>query len=281
MMNTMNFITILTGLFLFASGPAYATIEQKNKDDAELEQLVSNYALGFHTGRQDLVLSSVHRDLSKRGVDRNFRNLQVQTMAWLEGESLRQMAINYDADDQFDEKTQRRAVILDVSGDVAVVELLAGDWYDVFTAVKIDGRWVILDCVWGLLEEWESAEVDAGEAAEVKAVLSTFSDAVQTGDDLALDRVLNPISQFRTLSHQGSQTTVHTQSRDQIYTARHDARDPSAQSHEIKVLNASGVTAVGKITRGRVTYWVQLLRMNGRWSIVNVHWRSGSKGNKV
>jgi hypothetical protein len=245
-------------------------------DNAALERLVSDYALGFHTGNADLMLGTVHRDLSKRGVDRNFRGLGVQTMAWLEGESLRQMGLNYDRDDAFDETTQRRAVILDVSGDVAVVELLAGDWYDVFTAVKIDGHWTLLDCVWGILPEWEPADVDAGEAAVVNTVLSTFADAVQTGDDAALDRVLDPISQFRTLSYRDGRAVVHAQTRDQIYTADHGARDPGARGQEIQVLNASGFTAAGKIVRGRITYWVQLLRFNGRWAIVNVHWRSAA-----
>jgi hypothetical protein len=247
-------------------------------DNAALERLVSDYALGFHTGNADLMLGTVHRDLSKRGVDRNFRGLGVQTMAWLEGESLRQMGLNYDRDDAFDETTQRRAVILDVSGDVAVVELLAGDWYDVFTAVKIDGHWTLLDCVWGILPEWEPADVDAGEAAVVNTVLSTFADAVQTGDDAALDRVLDPISQFRTLSYRDGRAVVHAQTRDQIYTADHGARDPGARGQEIQVLNASGFTAAGKIVRGRITYWVQLLRFNGRWAIVNVHWRSAADG---
>jgi hypothetical protein len=247
-------------------------------DAAALERLVSNYALGFHTGNPDLVMGSTHRDLSKRGVDRDFAGLGVQTMAWLEGESLRQMGRAYDQADEFNETTQRRAVILDISGDVAVVELLAGDWYDVFTAVKIDGDWTILDCVWGLLPEWEPAHVDAGEAAEVRAVLSTFADAVQSGDDAALDRVLDPISQFRTLSRRSGHAVVHALSRQQVYAADHDARDPDARAQEIQVLNASGVTAAGKIVRGRITYWVQLLRFNGRWSIVNVHWRSTADG---
>lgn len=247
-------------------------------DAAALERLVSNYALGFHTGNADLMLGTVHRDLSKRGVDRDFAGLGVQTMAWLEGESLRQMGRAYNQAGEFDETTQRRAVILDISGDVAVVELLAGDWYDVFTAVKIDGNWTILDCVWGLLPEWEPVRVDAGEAAEVRAVLSTFADAVQSGDDAALDRVLDPISQFRTLSRRSGHAVVHAQTRQQIYTADHDARDPAAQDQEIQVLNASGVTASGKIVRGQITYWVQLLRFNGRWAIVNVHWRSAADG---
>ena len=257
---------------------AAAEADLPTSDTAALERLVSDYALGFHTGNADLMLGTVHRDLSKRGVDRNFRGLGVQSMAWLEGESLRQMGRVYNQAGEFDETTQRRAVILDISGDVAVVELLAGDWYDVFTAVKIDGEWTILDCVWGLLPEWEPAHVDAGEAAEVRAVLSTFADAVQSGDDAALARVLDPISQFRTLSRRAGHTVVHAQTRDQIYNADHDARDPGAQDQEIEVLNASGVTAVGKVVRGRITYWVQLLRFNGRWAVVNVHWRSTAEG---
>jgi hypothetical protein len=257
---------------------AAAEADLPTSDTAALERLVSDYALGFHTGNADLMLGTVHRDLSKRGVDRNFRGFGVQTMAWLEGESLRQMGRAYNQAGEFDETTQRRAVILDISGDVAVVELLAGDWYDVFTAVKIDGNWTILDCVWGLLPEWEPVRVDAGEAAEVRAVLSTFADAVQSGDDAALARVLDPISQFRTLSRGAGHTVVHAQTRDQIYNADHDARDPGAQDQEIEVLNASGVTAVGKIVRGRITYWVQLLRFNGRWAVVNVHWRSTADG---
>jgi hypothetical protein len=257
---------------------AAAEADLPTSDTAALERLVSDYALGFHTGNADLMLGTVHRDLSKRGVDRNFRGLGVQTMAWLEGESLRQMGRAYNQAGEFDETTQRRAVILDISGDVAVVELLAGDWYDVFTAVKIDGEWTILDCVWGLLPEWEPAHVDAGEAAEVRAVLSTFADAVQSGDDAALARVLDPISQLRTLSRRAGHTVVHAQTRDQIYNADHDARDPGAQDQEIEVLNASGVTAVGKVVRGRITYWVQLLRFNGRWAVVNVHWRSTAEG---
>lgn len=243
-------------------------------DVAALEQLVSDYALGFHIGDADLVMRSVHRDLSKRGVDRNFRGLGVQTVTWLEGESLRQMGLNYDRAGQFDETTQRRAIILDVSDDVAVVEVLAGNWYDAFTAVKIDGRWTLLDCVWGGLTEWEPADVDDGEAAVVNTILAAFSDAIQNGEDAELDRVLNPISQFRSLSYRDGRAVLHAQTRDQIYSADHAGRDPGALGLEVQVLNASGVTAVGKVIRGRITYWVQLLRTNESWSIVNVLWRA-------
>lgn len=276
---TFKPLAYLAAAALFLPFRADATeVGAPTSDTAALERLVSNYALGFHTGNADLMLGTVHRDLSKRGVDRDFAGLGVQTMAWLEGESLRQMGRVYNQAGEFDEATQRRAVILDISDDVAVVELLAGDWYDVFTAVKIDGDWTILDCVWGLLPEWEPARVDAGEAAEVRAVLSTFAAAVQSGDDAALDRVLDPISQFRTLSRRSGHTVVHAQTRHQIYTADHDARDPDAQDQEVQVLNASGVTAAGKIVHGRITYWVQLLRFNGRWAVVNVHWRSNADG---
>ena len=263
----------LAAVLLPSTAVGNPAFEPAGDDVAALERLISDYALGFHTGNAALVLGSVHRDLSKRGVDRNYRGLGVQTITWLEGESLRQMGINYDRAGQFDETTQRRAIILDLSGDVAVVELLAGDWYDVFTAVKVDGRWTLLDCIYGGLSEWEPAEVDAGEAAAVNAILATFAEAIQTGDDRGLDRVLNPISQFRTLSYRDGRAVLHAQTRDQIYAADHAGRDPEARDLEVQVLNASGVTAVGKIKRGRITYWVQLLRTNGSWSIVNVHWR--------
>ena len=206
-----KFVTCSALAMLVLPSQAFSrpSIDPESDDVAALERLVSDYALGFHTGNSDLVMRSVHRDLSKRGVDRNFGGLGVQTVAWLEGQSLLQMSINYDQGGVFDEATPRRAVILDVSGDVAVVELLAGDWYDVFTAVKVDGHWTLLDCVWGLLEEWEPADTDTGEAAVVETILSAFAEAIQTGDDAELDRVLNPISQFRTLSYGEGRAVVH------------------------------------------------------------------------
>ncbi|MGE0046875.1 MAG: nuclear transport factor 2 family protein [Hyphomonadaceae bacterium] len=236
----------------------------QDADVTALQNLGSDYALGFHIGDAARMLATTHRDLSKRGV-RRIGAEGPEALTWLEGDMLRYAGAHYDDTDQFDESTQRIVNVFEVSGDVAVLELIAGDWFDAFTAIRTAEGWRLLDCVWGVLDEYEAPDVDAGEAAEAAGVMAAFAQAAAAGHDAALDRVMHAQAQMRGLDR----GALRALTRDQIYAGL-GARTGAPEPH---VFNATRRTALGRVRHGGATYWLQLLRIDGAWRVVNVHWR--------
>lgn len=240
-------------------------------DDREaLERLARRYARAFYVSDPDMLLSTVHVELSKKGPGGSFWGRPVEYLEWLEGERLQYAGLYYDAQDQFDETTPARVVVHAIVGDVAALELIAANWYDAFTAVRIDGDWLILDCVWGQVPEYEEPEVDAGESAAVDAVTRTFLRGMAEADRDLLDPVTHPNVRIRTVSPETGMIDPVT--RERLYDGRHAAR-PEAGSPTVIVHNATRRTGLVGARVGGRSYVLQLVRLNGEWKVVNVHWR--------
>ncbi len=246
----------------FLSLLASANANERQSDVEALQRLGSEYALGFHLGDSERMIATTHRDLSKRGVARVGPD-GVEVLTWLEGDMLRFMGGNYDLEDQFDESTQRNVNVFSVSGDVAALELIAGDWYDEFTAIRTPDGWRILDCVWGVLNEYEPAAQDAGEAARLAALMREFVEASGVGDDAKLSRLLHPQSQIRQVGASGE---LSAYTRDQVFRGLGSIGGPLS----VEVFNVTSRTAVGRVEHAGSSYWLQALSVGGEWRIVNV-----------
>lgn len=262
----MNTIGLLTLALALVSCPI--AVAQSN-DERALESLGSEYALGFHLGEAERMLATVHRDLSKRGV-RRVGSGGPEALTWLEGDLLRHMGDNYDYEDQFDESTQRIVRVYQISGDVAALELVAGDWYDAFTAIRTGEGWRILDCVWGVLSEYEQPERDAGEGAAIAALFETFTRAVAVGDTVALDRTMHAQAQVRGLADDGA---LEARTRAQAYAGL-GAQEGAPRA---TMFNVTMRTAMGRVQHGDRAWWLQALRVGEEWKVVNAHWQDGAE----
>lgn len=238
----------------------------QSNDERALQNLGSEYALGFHLGEAERMLATVHRDLSKRGV-RRIGQEGPEALTWLEGDLLRYMGDNYDDQGQFDENTQRIVRVYQIAGDVAAFELIAGDWYDAFTAIRTGEGWRILDCVWGVLSEYEEPAQDAGESAAASALFETFARAVADGDAVALDRAMHGQAQVRGLA----EGRLEARTRAQVYTGL----GSQAGAPRATVFNVTTRTAMGRVQHGDRAWWVQALRVGEEWKVVNAHWQDG------
>lgn len=256
----------MTLLLAFAA-LAFAPAQAQTGDVADIEAVAGEYALGFHLSEPERLLATVHRDLSKRGVN-SVGEPRTEVLAWLEGDFLRYMGANYGRGGRFDETTQRIVTVFEVSGDVAVLELVAGDWYDGFIAIRTAQGWRLLDCVWGSLGEYEPPEQDAGEAAEVRRLFAAFARAAAVGDAVVLDRTMHAQAQMRMLES----GVLHALTREQIYRG---VQADATGEPEALVYNATRRTAIGRVQLATSTYWLQAVRLNGEWHVVNVHWRRG------
>ncbi|MGE3839743.1 MAG: nuclear transport factor 2 family protein [Hyphomonadaceae bacterium] len=253
-------VVVATALgVMFGTGDARA----QTPDERALQRLASDYALGFHIGDADLMMATTHRDLSKRGV-RRVGAEGPEALTWLEGDLLRFMGAHYDSEDRFDEATQRIVNVFAISGDVAALELVAGDWYDAFLAVRTAEGWRLLDCVWGVLSEYEAPGADTGEAALVEGVMRAFVSAAEGGDESALSELLHAQAQVRSFGPDG---VLRAMTRDQVYRGFGGA----GPAPEGEVFNATQRTASGRVYAGARVYWLQALRIGEDWRIVNVH----------
>ncbi|MEZ6023768.1 MAG: nuclear transport factor 2 family protein, partial [Hyphomonadaceae bacterium] len=176
--------------------------------------------------------------------------------------------------DQFDASTPSEVRVYAISENIAAIELIAADWYDAFTAVRTADGWRLLDCVWGAIPEYQTPEQDAGEAAVVMAVAETFARGVASADRALLDDAIHPNLTMRSYEQHDGVGRIVPITRESLYLGAHGAANlasPTTPVHTT-VHNATARTALVQIEHGRATYFVQMLRINGDWRVINVTW---------
>ncbi len=249
-----------------------------NPDSVAVVEVVKRYARGFYVNSGDSVLATTHTELSKKGAGTPFWGQPVEYLEWLEGDRLRLAGRYYDSQNRFDANTPSTVPVHLVTPRIAVVELLAAGWYDAMTLVKSDGRWQILDIVWSDLPEYESPDRDAGERTAVQGLFTRFATAVQTGDRATLDSVMHPNLRLREFARERDTEVVRPVTREQLYRRTHGARRDAVASvaPRVTVYNATRRAAFARVDHGPLSYYMQALRLNGQWTVVNATWEEGA-----
>ncbi len=245
-----------------------------NPDSIAIVDVVQRYARGFYVGSGDSVLATTHTELSKKGAASPFWGQQVEYLEWLEGDRLRLAGRYFDSQNRFDANTPSSVPVHFINSRIAVVELVAAGWYDAMTLVKSDGRWQILDIVWSDLAEYELPMRDAGERAEVQTLFMRFAREIQRGDRAALDSIIHPNLRLREFAREQGAEVVRPVTREQLYRRTHGAHRAAlaGATPSVTVYNATRRAAFARVDHGAITYYVQALRLNGRWAVINATW---------
>ena len=128
---------------------------QQDTDGAALTRMALDYIEGYYDGDPARMERSLHPDLAKRIVIAN---------ADASGDRLREMsalalvqATRHDPTPENDRRTD--VTILDRFENAASLRVDAKDWIDYMHAAKWNGRWVIVNVLWELRPEAQTARV--------------------------------------------------------------------------------------------------------------------------
>lgn len=126
-------------------------IPEGNSDDEQLiKQACKTFVEGFYYGRPENVRATIHPQLAKYSI-RGGRD-GTPLLEPITYEALINHSKTWNATNWMDADTGRCDVeIFDHTHDSAVVKLTGEVWWDYLHMAKIDGKWVIAQCLWDSL----------------------------------------------------------------------------------------------------------------------------------
>lgn len=266
---------ILCGATPLVPAPAWATSPSSVHDEkGALElarQLGTSFAESFYTLNPEQAVADIHPALSKLGVIPNYAGSGKSALQRLTPGTLDAVALALNADGHIDPSTATTGIeLLDHDDDVIVFKLVAAtDWFDYFLAIEIDGRWQLLNCVYGNHSARESSEPELDHIA-VEEVARELALAISQNDSAMLDRVLHPDFERRSKRQFSDTEYVSPEFRDSMEAIL--AGEPIEGPLEIQVLGVTEVTAAVKLTNEVHSEWVFLLKLDGEWVPVNSYW---------
>lgn len=140
MFKSFKTITILMVLCIqiASANSAFATESQKKVESRQIKETCMDYVEGFYQSDEDRIKRSVHPDLVKRFItDGNKIH-----------ESSRENLIR-EAVSQKWKMTKIVVDVYDVSGEIALAKVTS-DYDDYVQLAKIDGRWQVINVLWGM-----------------------------------------------------------------------------------------------------------------------------------
>lgn len=232
-----------------------------------IEDTAMEFALGFWNQNPKQVLAPLHPDLSKKGVKRNWRKSGKEIMATLPPGRLAILSTIYNSEGRLDEIPKPQVYIHEVSKDFASLELVNEVWYDFFHAVKLNGEWQLLNCVYGNGQEYPLAKSEA----DTKAIYLVIDDFIA---GLAGDR-----QKLSNSTHVNFERRKFGKSKSKKVYIKPLAREKmildagkfgfDAKKVTIKLFNHTNRTASARLDFVQWQEHVQLLKINEQWFIVN------------
>lgn len=128
-------------IFLFISS-ATASQAQKTSDREAVRGAVGDYIEGYYTGDASRVERSLHPHYLKQmiitGGDEQLRIIDKTGL-----ELVQEVRMHGPSELPASERKEQISV-LDIAGDLASVKLVAANWTDYMTLLKVNGQWKIL-----------------------------------------------------------------------------------------------------------------------------------------
>lgn len=155
--------------------------------------------------------------------------------------------------------------ILDSTQSVGLVKLVVGeDWYDFYLAARVEGRWRIVNGVFGPASALAQpvSETDRDDAV---AAARIYVERLNAGDGAGATAHLD-ISR-RTLSRGAERLLVQTRDSFNRLTPRRRLGESDA-----RLLAIAPTTAAVRVDLQTHTEWVFLLKLDGYWRPVNSFW---------
>lgn len=237
-------------------------------DKEEVEALVMNFALGFWNQSTEEVLSGLHPDLSKKGTSRNWRRSGKEVMQTLPPDRLEILSTVYNSKGLLTNTPKPHVVVHEITDTFASVELVNNVWFDFFQAVKVNGTWKLVNCVYGSGKEYPKPKAKEDELA-INNLLKAYIDGL-AGDADKLNKALHVNLERRELQlHKKSgKHYINPLAREQlILDSGHMGVD--AEKVEVTVHNYTNQVAAARLNYQGKQEQLQLLKISGVWYIVN------------
>lgn len=249
---------------LRAGGP-----EVSGPDAAAVKQVLFDYASSYFEGDAGKMEKTLHPSILNRGV---VYSRTSGSTALITATAEAMLAGARDGRIRMDEDKRNVAVeVLDIQGPMASARVSSALWYDYVTLMNDDGHWVIVNSLWCPPSATDGIDFAAEETAIWETVGRMF-DAFAKGEAERAAAGLHADCALRALrpSSNGAYT-LENHSADTYLTAARSGSVPviSQNPAAVKVLDLYRDIALAKVDCAYTCQFLQLVRRDGQWKIVN------------
>jgi hypothetical protein len=264
--------TILMAGFVAVMGVTAPSFAQNTDTEAVLTGLANTFARGFYARDEQMVLSTVHPELSKIGVQANFWGSGIDIIEQLPPGTLNVLGRIYNHDERLDPVTSTVGVdFYDTTASMGMFMLRAdSDWYDIFVGTHINGEWTLVNCSYAGFNFIENPDRDA-DWASIEGVVSSYAAGWDSGNYQQVVEAMYPDADRRHVVRGGHREYLRPETLEMIQFEL-EARTAATQASSVTVFEATRRTGAARIDAADRTEWVLLARINDRWQIVNSFW---------
>lgn len=245
-------------------------------DDAETEaaltELADTFARGFYARDPEMVLSTVHPELSKIGVTENYWGTGIQIIEQLPPGTLQVLGSVYNYNHRLDPVTSTVGVnFFESTESMGLLRLTADqDWYDYFLGTHINGEWVFINCAYGGYSLIDNPNREA-DMALIDDVVSGYAGGWDAGEYAPVIAAMYPDADRRHVVRGGRREYLQPETLEMIEIELEE-RGVAEQASTVTVFEATQRTGAARIDAADRTEWVLLTKLNDRWQIVNSYW---------
>lgn len=181
-----------------------------------------------------------------------------------------------------------KVTIYAIEENLAAVKVTSTIFYDYLLMAKIDGQWKLINVLWTYNPGWEKnpnqasgadqpAADPAADEAAVKQACLDYLEGYFSGDASRMDRALHPeLTKVRPqalkqtgkimLDKVGAELLV------EATRTKMGMLDEAERKIQYRLLDHEGNIAMAEAISSMFYDYVQLVKMNGEWKIINVLW---------
>lgn len=261
-----------TVIFLTLGLGMNAAMARDTETEAALRPMGETFARGFYARDPEMVLSVVHPELSKIGVQENFWRSGSDIIEQLPPGTLRVLGRVYNYDDRLSVESSTVDVhFFDSNENVGLFRLTADtDWYDYFLGTRINGEWVLVNCAYGGYDFLVNSDLPE-DREEIESVVRAYAAGWDGNDYDAVARAMYPDADRRSVDRSGAREYLRPETLEMI-SIELEAREAAETASTVTVFPATRRTGAARIDAEDRTEWVLLLKLDGRWQIVNSFW---------
>lgn len=264
------FSTLLLGLIINIQA-------QTKSDSTAIACTVKDYLEGWFTGDATRVDKAVHPDLSQYKV-----HIHKDSGVSLLSSVTKSQLLEY-TKAGFGKQTQPQNTVLhldiyDIYANYATVKVSTPEFYDYIQLIKFNGNWEVLNVEGGDSNEKISQTQIESDSMAISNTIKNYIEGWYTGDVIRMDKALHPelnkhkVDMLKETG--GSILSSVTRSEMHEFTksgyGKSSPREKTTLSFQI--FDISGDFATAKSSSLEFFDYIQLVRFNGEWVILNVEW---------
>lgn len=274
-------VAMVLGVLVLGLSPGSGLAQAEEPQTAQaVSDAITEYVRSKYAGDDEAVRSRAHHDIARRRVVSTLGG--AASVDWVMPYNHDQMRVYGTVansvlhDDPEDGRLEIE--VYDVRGDLASASVLMDDVYDLVHLVRLEGRWLIADSAVILLgEHGRPAPAQTRDDRDaVYDVVAAYCRGFYARDAQAVREVCHTILSRRTLRHREalgySYLQLDTHELVGLLASSYrpsDRFEPDLGRVEIEVFHAGATMAACKLNAETWMGYLQLLKVNGQWKIVN------------